>query len=330
MSFLSDKRNLTTVVKFIAALLVVNNHVIAYYGNMPEINPWICFGSQCVSLFLFFSAYGLMFAFEQNGEVYLQSFLPRRLGRILIPFLTAYSFSLLIYASFKGPIDWVNVVSTLYWGGSYLQFSWYVTEIVILYIVFYMCAKVCKNVRRLSTCLYFAVVLLIALLMFTKQPVWYINGLPCFILGVWYQKNERIILNYIERYKWMLVSVFSIAFLLTFQWHYMRDFIPALSAYRYAYIAMYLSNLLFVSIVIICINNISDNSNIRIRKLSMGGAIIRSFYEIYLIQNAVMIIVTSFVLPFGWTWLLIIIGVIILGYAMNMINTNISTFIFRK
>lgn len=117
---LSNKRIITDITKFMAALLVVNGHTFMYYSGMPELSCWMNLGAQCVSLFLFFSAYGLMCAYEKRGEAYLQGFIPRRIGRILIPWVTAYIVSLSVYALFQGTIDWGDVLSTLYWGGPYL------------------------------------------------------------------------------------------------------------------------------------------------------------------------------------------------------------------
>lgn len=64
---LSNKRIITDITKFIAALLVVNGHTFMYYSGMPEVVSWLNLGAQCVSLFLFFSEYGLMCAYENDG-----------------------------------------------------------------------------------------------------------------------------------------------------------------------------------------------------------------------------------------------------------------------
>ena len=188
---ISNQRYLTNTVKFIAALLVVNGHTFMYYSGMPEISRWINIGAQCVSLFLFLSAYGLMCAYQQKGDRYLKGFLTRRLGRILLPLLTAYAIALPVFEIFRGTVDWTDVLLTLYWGGLYLKFSWYVTEILVLYLLFYSCAKLSKSPKQLMHMLTFAVIALMAVMIATQQPLWYINGLPCFIFGLWYQQYEE-------------------------------------------------------------------------------------------------------------------------------------------
>ena len=320
---LSNKRMITDITKFMAALLVVNGHTFMYCSGMPEFSCWMNLGAQCVSLFLFFSAYGLMCAYEKKGADYLQGFVSRRIGRILIPLLTAYAISLPVYALFQAPIDWVNVLSTLYWGGPYLKFSWYVTEIAILYCLFYACAKCSKNSMMLAISLSIAVLLLLILMFATRQPSWYLNGLPCFILGIWYQRYETKVVDIVRSRELFLQTSLLLCFIAFFQWKFVKDAFPILSAYRYEYIAMYLSNIFFVTLVINSINSINHKPLI----LNLGGAIL-SFYEIYLVQNAVMIIVTSFTFPFWETWLFIMTGSMVMGYALFRINTRISSLLY--
>ena len=322
---LSDKRTTTDITKFIAALLVVNGHTFMYYSGMPEVARWLNLGAQCVSLFLFFSAYGLMCAYEKKGDAYLQGFLPRRIGRILIPLVTAYVLSLAVYALFQGAIDWGDVLSTLYWGGPYLKFSWYVTEIAILYSLFYACARHNKSSKQLAMSLSVAVLLLVTLMFATRQPSWYLNGLPCFVLGIWYQRYEKQLIRIVEKHRSVLQIGLLLCFLVFFQWRFVRNASPVLSAYRYEYVAMYLSNLFFVSLIIICINSIN-----RIQLTTRMGGAIYSFYEIYLVQNAVMIAVTSFDLPFVGHWLLIMVSSVVMGYVMYRINAKISSLIYKR
>ena len=322
---LSNKRTITDITKFIAALLVVNGHTFMYYSGMPELVCWMNLGAQCVALFLFFSAYGLMCAYEKKGTSYLQGFISRRIGRILIPLVTAYAISLPVYALFQGPIGWDNVLSTLYWGGPYLKFSWYVTEIAILYTLFYACAKYSKNSKMLAMSLSIAVLLLLILMFATRQPSWYLNGLPCFVLGIWYQRYETQLIRIVEKHRSVLQIGLLLCFLVFFQWRFVKDAIPAISAYRYEYVAMYLSNLFFVSLIIICINSIN-----RIQLTTRMGGAIYSFYEIYLVQNAVMIAVTSFAFSFLGTWLLIMVSSVVMGYVMFRINTKISSLIYKQ
>lgn len=322
---LSNKRQITDIVKFLLALLVVNGHLFMYYSGKPDIAQWVNLGAQCVSLFLFFSAYGLMCAYEKKGKDYLKGFFSRRIVKVLIPLVTAYAVSLPVYSVFKGQIDWYNVLTTITWGGPYLKFSWYVTEIVVLYVLFYLSAKLSKSESSLAWILSIAVCLLIVILFVTKQPVWYINGLPCFLFGIWFQRYEKSIATFFSKTACMLIPVLLIAFFVEYQWHYIRDAVPALSAWRYEYLAMYASNFFFVLLAVTIMELLPDS----LLKSYRGGQFVKCFYEIYLVQNSIMIMVSSFGLSFGYMWLLTMLATILSGMAMNRINVKIAKLIIK-
>lgn len=261
-----EMRNATSVVKFVAALLVVNGHLFAYYSGMSSVVQWVNLGAQCVSLFLFFSASGLMCSFERKGKAYIDDFLSRRLGRIIIPLVTAYILSLLAYRVFVGDIDWLNVLATLSWGGPYMKFSWYVTEILVLYGLFYVCGRFCRDIRSLSIVLSISVVILMGVLIVALQPLWYINGLPCFIMGIAYQRYEDRILAYLSLNKIYTIASLALLFLLFFQWRYVSENVSVLSAYRYTYMAIYLNNILFVALIIAIMT-----SFVKTTEIAVGG-----------------------------------------------------------
>lgn len=253
---LSQNRNWTNLLKYIAAILVVNGHIFLFYSNFPSISRWTNLGSQCVSLFLFFSAYGLMYAYHMRGKSYLKNFFSRRILKIIIPWVVAYAISLGVYSMFHDHIDWNDVIQTIGWGGNYMQFSWYVTEIAVLYLLFYVSAKISRNDFQLSCLLTILVVVMMSVLLLQKSPLWYMLGLPCFIFGIWYQRYEQYIENVLcvlIRNKFQAISIavcLLMLFVLLYQWYYIRLYISFLSAYRYEYIAMYSSNIIFTILVI--------------------------------------------------------------------------------
>lgn len=315
---LCDNRQVTDVAKFIAALLVVNGHLFAYNVG----GEWACelsLGSQCVGLFLFLSAYGLMSAWERKGITYLDGFLTRRLERVVIPLVTAYAISLPVYAFCIGPVDWMEVLTTLYWGGPYLQFSWYVTEIVVLYLLFFLSAKMFP--KHLALCLSFMTVGFWGVLLAFKQPLWYILGLPCFIMGIVFQRYESKVMEFISGNRRWIILPFIGLFFIEFQWHYVAESVEFLSKYRYQYIANYMSDILFVVVIAYIMTNVSLRTDLL--KASMWGAIVGSFYEIYLMQKCVMVALRIVIEP---VWLYIpsvLVVTVIVATIMNQINKKV-------
>lgn len=69
---LSQKRSLCDWVRYIAALLIVNGHLFLFYNPESILTPYMNLGACCVSIFFFFSGYGLMTSYERKGDAYLK------------------------------------------------------------------------------------------------------------------------------------------------------------------------------------------------------------------------------------------------------------------
>ena len=246
---LSEKQSLCTVIKFIAALLVVNGHLFIFGNPTSPLTRFMNFGPCCVSLFLFLSGYGLIYSYDNKGDAYLKSFFSRRFVKLLIPLATAYIITLPIYSLLKAPINWNNVFGTLLWGGPYLKFSWYVSEIAGIYLLFYVTMRCKKGLAYKLIILSIEISILMAVLFIADQPIWYIVSLPGFIAGIWYQYFEKSIISRLSVQRILpFITIIALVWFIAWQWHYTGG--KFLTAYRYEFISMFLSSLLFPVIVI--------------------------------------------------------------------------------
>ncbi|WP_259317952.1 acyltransferase family protein [Bacteroides stercoris] len=59
--------------------------------HSPTLATECRFGSLSVSIFFFLSGYGLICSYNLKGEKYLKGFLIHRIGKVIIPLLTAYA-----------------------------------------------------------------------------------------------------------------------------------------------------------------------------------------------------------------------------------------------
>lgn len=314
---LSEKRQFTDILKFVAALLVVNGHLFVFGGGPRVWMQEMSIGQLCVSLFFFLSGYGLMCSYERKGDVYLKGFLLHRLGRVILPLVTAYIVTLPVYRIVKGTIDWHTLFSTLYWGGPFLQFSWYVTEIVILYLFFYVIMRSSVSKQYKIYILTFVVLFMMGVLFITRQPVWYINALPTFIMGIWYQKYEQNICNEIlleGGKKLSVVILLSLVLLITFHWHFVAEHIRALSAFRYQYASYYIMNIVFVILLIIAMKG-------REFSMTFPPVLINSYYEIYLMQSCAMIAFKDLIISFPMYWFCGMLLTVILAVVMHKVNS---------
>lgn len=316
---LSEKQSLCTVIKFIAALLVVNGHLFIFGNPSSPFTRFMNFGPCCVSLFLFFSGYGLIYSYKKQGDAYLKSFFSRRFVKLLIPLTTAYIITLPIYSLLKAPINWNNVFGTLLWGGPYLKFSWYVSEIAGIYLLFYVTMRCKKGLADKLIILSIEISILMAVLFIADQPIWYIVSLPGFIAGIWYQYFEKSIISRLSVQRILpFITIIALVWFIAWQWHYTGG--KFLTAYRYEFISMFLSSLLFPVIVI------ALTFTVRITPPNLQ--ITHSFYEVYLLQNAAMIIASSFTSGFIAYWILtmsLILGIAFVAYKIDTVISGMFT-----
>ena len=301
-----------------AALLVVNGHIFLFGNPTSPLTRYMNLGPCCVSLFYFLSGYGLIYSYKTRGNAYLKSFFSRRFIKLLMPLLVAYVITLPIYSLLKAPIDWQEVFSTILWGGPYLKFSWYVTEIAGIYLLFYITMRLkAKLVNKLIT-LSVEILMLMTVLFFANQPIWYIVSLPGFIAGIWYEYYEKRIISKITFQSLIFfIAITVLIWFIAWQWHYTGGFI--LTAYRYEFISMFVSALLFPIIVIA----LTFNSRITPPDL----LVTHSFYEIYLLQNAAMIISSFFSSDFPTYWVLTMMLTICIAFAAYKVDTSLARWV---
>lgn len=316
---LSEKQSLCTVIKFIAALMVVNGHLFIFGNPSSPLTRFMNFGPCCVSLFFFLSGYGLIYSYKKKGDAYLKSFFSRRFVKLLIPLAIAYFITLPIYSLLTAPINWNNVFGTLLWGGPYLKFSWYVSEIAGIYLLFYVTMRCKKGLADKLIILSIEISILMAVLFIADQPIWYIVSLPGFIAGIWYQYFEKSIISRLSVQRILpFITIIALVWFIAWQWHYTGG--KFLTAYRYEFISMFLSSLLFPVIVI------ALTFTVRITPPNLQ--ITHSFYEVYLIQNAAMIIASSFTSGFIAYWILtmsLILGIAFVAYKIDTMISGMFT-----
>lgn len=314
---LSEKQKFTNILKFVTALFVVNGHLFVFGGGPHSWAQEMNIGPLCVSLFFFLSGYGLMCSYERKGAAYFKGFLSHRLGRVIFPLITAYIVTLPVYRIVVGEIDWHTVFSTFYWGGPFLRFSWYVTEIVLLYLFFYVIMRSSVSKQHKIYVLTFVILLMMGVLIATKQPIWYIESLPAFMIGFWFQRYEKKMYNEFltgGSEKIGVVILLSLVLLITFHWHFVVEHVQMLSAFRYQYASYYIMNIVFVILIIIAMKGVETH-------ITFPPALTNSYYEIYLMQSCVMLALRDVTRSFLVYWLGVMLLTVVLAVLMHKGNS---------
>ncbi|MBP5493028.1 MAG: acyltransferase [Clostridiales bacterium] len=177
-------------------------------------------GVLFVGIFFFFSGYGLYTSLKTK-ENYLKGFLKKRLVTILIPFyscIAVFTVASCICGSKYTPLELLAVLS----GWSLINtHMWYIVEIAILYLAFYIIFKLIKN-RTAATVVMTVFVLLMmggSLYLchgkdfscsYWFMGEWWYNSSILFIVGILISKHQEGIRKIARKCYVVLLPLFAV------------------------------------------------------------------------------------------------------------------------
>ena len=269
----------TNGLKGFLALGIVFHHLSQWVTTGEEFSNFGYMGTYIVSVFFFLSGYGL-YVQNEKKENYLDSFLVKRLFKILIPFIFISSIYL-IYRKINGQelsnsffIDLFKKGSTVIYNG------WFVDIIIIMYIFFYISFRMFSD--KTIAILVNTVLIIFYIVLAIKLGYgfwWYNSSLP-FVLGLVWAKNKENIDRLLKKYYFIpLVSVTVLLFV-SHQYSFILQKFHLVDNYSYA-LAANIDNVIFTFYLILIVRKI-DFSN---KYLLFLG---RVSFELYMIHGLVI------------------------------------------
>ena len=253
----------TNVLKGLMALGVIFNH-LSFELDYIYLKPFKYIG-VVIGLFFFISGFGLTISMETKKD-YFSTFKSRIL-KVLIPF--AISFGIYtIYWIIMNEIKDKNIFSIV-------KYSWYIYEIILLYLLFYIFYK---NFDFKKATIIFSVILIIILvsMFYLKFAVhWYRSSLS-FIAGIIIAKYKKQISIFLNR-KWLL-KLFCITFLCS-------TLLVIGKFYNLGLIELFtynIANILFILAVLIILSKVK---NLNYKVFNFLGSI---SFEIYLYHGLIL------------------------------------------
>lgn len=176
-------------------------------------------GVLFVGVFFFFSGYGLYTSLKTK-ENYLKGFLKKRLVTILVPFYICILVFVLC-ACLKGesfsPLQLLSTLSGWYLINTHM---WYIVEIAVLYLAFFIIYSLIKNRKVATGVLTLSVIVLTigSLLLghgadyackYWFMGEWWYNTTLTFILGVLISQNEEKISHIARKFYALLLPLFA-------------------------------------------------------------------------------------------------------------------------
>lgn len=220
------KENMTYL-KGVACIMVVVTHTCAQLGGKGVLILPSNIGFLAVGIFFFWSGYGLMHSYL-NKENYLKGFITKRILLVYIPFVFS-NIIFLIYSSITmGKYSFVEWFEYIIGVKLICGHAWFIQTIILLYIVFYLIAKISKGNNKL-----FVLLLSMCILgykfyqYFASEPLNMVKGniIP-FLLGYFVASiNWRKIGNLIRNHYKLGTVIVAFLFVLTFlyisiiRWH---------------------------------------------------------------------------------------------------------------
>lgn len=172
-------KNNSNTMKGIGALLILLHHIIQY---IPSISKYyvVTFGYSFVGIFFLISGYGI--TKSKRGLI-------SRIIKIYSYFLLALILYLILFKIFDIPLSTESFFKSLIGLYEVVNFSWYIFEIIILYVMYFINEKLFKG-NLISL---FVMVLTMFLILFALEvDMWFYMSLFMFPIGVFISKYENI------------------------------------------------------------------------------------------------------------------------------------------
>lgn len=197
--------------KGIAAILIVLHHLSQ---RVKVSGPFVILGYIgfiLVAVFFFISGYGLSYGVQYKHN-YLKGFLRKRLLPVLVPYWIVNTVDIVFYLS-EGTVFTPMQYVLSFIGIDVITGTWFVTAILIMYIIFWLAFKCMKSYIVLGLCLIGYCIICINLNLHSS----YTASISAFALGVFWNKIDRRVITWIREKYFLKLTVilgtFGIMFL---------------------------------------------------------------------------------------------------------------------
>lgn len=211
--YLSRER--TCMIKGALSLVVMFHHMAQKTSTGWIFQSFTRFGGLVVTMFFFYSGYGLMKSYLVNPD-YQKSFLRRRIPVVAVPYLIANVIYWLAYCCLGFRLSIRMLLHNLSCGGLLVQYSWYAVVILLFYLAFYILMFLGK---RKTAIIIGAAVFLAAwdsLCIRRVFPEYWYGTSHILLVGMLWASCEKRILEFIKRRYITVVVVSAAAFCAAF------------------------------------------------------------------------------------------------------------------
>ena len=214
-------------------IFVFISHFIAYDVTLQ--NNWVDsygvkfikqLGQLMVTLFLFYSGYGVMESVKRKGDDYIKSFPKNRILTTLINFDIAVLIYMVISKYFQThPFSIKYLLLSLIGWNNFGNSNWYIFAILCLYIVAYLSAKSFKDRKQRAISIFIGTTLFTVMMQFDRPGYCY-NTAYCFAFGAIFSLYKDEIEKWLNGKELLFAIYILILFLISYKlkknlgWYY--------------------------------------------------------------------------------------------------------------
>ncbi len=269
----------TTSIKGIFILLVFFSHFNSYVSLTSQTNLIYrsivgLFGQAMVTLFLFYSGYGVMESIKKKGIDYIDSFPCKRILATLFRFDCAVLLFLIVGVIFGSQYSLEQIILSLLGWETLGNSNWYIFVILVLYFITYLAFKLIKTKNYIVQVIVITVitcVLIVICRRYNIKPMhWYDTAL-CYTVGMFYSLLRKYIDSVFRKnIMWFVLLIALAGTFIVFKSH------GSTAAYL-------LSNIVF-ALIVVCFTMRFHIGN---RILNWCGD---NLFELYILQRIPMIV----------------------------------------
>ena len=209
----------TTCLKGICAIIVVIHHLYqrtGLFAGTPMGQILGLSGALAVSMFFFYSGYGLMLSSKRKG--YVQGFFYNRFS----PLYCFYIILIILYSFWtlwiEHTIPFNKFVKSFFFGETVVTYGWYLQATFVLYLMYMFSFSIFKTAKTQMLALAISVFVYCVYCRLVNLGVWWYQTTPCVVLGMVYCYMKEQIDVLLNKHAWKIfiasVVVFAISYII--------------------------------------------------------------------------------------------------------------------
>ena len=310
----------TSCVRGICAIIVVVHHLYQYTGLFAGTYIGVLLGMSgalAVSIFFFYSGYGLMLSSAKKN--YVQNFFRSR----LLPLYGFYVILVILYSFWTLWIDHSislkQLLQSFFFGNTIVTNGWYLQATFVLYLIYLFSFSTFRTTKTRILAIAIAIIAYYICCCHMRLGVWWYQTSPCVVLGMVYCNRKPQIDVLLSKYTWAIVVVSSMMFSILYIIISIFLKEPMLNA---VYFMFFVCAVISFSYILCDTSIINNTFFVLCGKYSLEIYVSHGFF-LRLIKLNIFSNTTIYILT-------VIIGTIAMSVILNMIKTKIIHLLSRN